>query len=330
VLLKTGVYSLGRVEKTHPFPEENEDMNRAVEVQNLQKRYGDVRAADGVSFVVRKGEIFGLLGPNGAGKTTIVECLMGLREPDSGEMRVLGREHGADSRAIRAQIGVQLQRTGLLPQLTVWEQLSLFRDLSPQALPAERVLELVGLHEQRALATKSLSGGQKQRLAVGLALINKPEMVFLDEPTAGLDPQARRALWGVIRDLRRNGKTVLLTTHYMEEAEQLCDRVAILDFGRIIEIDSPEALVHRYFKETALEFVPVGDAPREELCSLPATEQVMFEDGHILLYTRDVLQTMAGLFALVSSQRLDFCDMTIRQATLEDVFLKLTGRRIRT
>jgi ABC-2 type transport system ATP-binding protein len=302
---------------------------RAVEVNDLRKRYGDTLAADGVTFSVAAGEIFGLLGPNGAGKTTTVECILGLREPDGGRIVVLGTEHGARSRETRARIGAQLQTTGLYPRLTVRELVHLFACLFPSARPVDEVIEWVGLQEKARTRSKDLSGGQRQRLAVALALVNDPDLVFLDEPTTGLDPQARRGVWDVVRELRRAGKSVLLTTHYMEEAEQLCDRVAVMDHGRIIALDTPEALINAHFQETAIEFVALGDPPRERLAALPGVTQALFEDGHPTLYSTDVPRTMAGLFELVTAGALAFKDMTVRQATLEDVFLKLTGRRIR-
>jgi ABC-2 type transport system ATP-binding protein len=302
----------------------------AIEIHELEKRYGEVVAVTGVSFVVARGEIFGLLGPNGAGKTTTVECLLGLRQADGGEIQLLGEKAGAGERDVRAQIGVQLQTTGLLAQLKVREQLALFASLFPRSLPIDEVLEQVSLLEQAKAMTKALSGGQKQRLAVALALINDPDLIFLDEPTAGLDPQARRHLWDVIRRLKTRGKTVLLTTHYMEEAEQLCDRVAIMDQGHIIEMDTPATLINRYFKETAIEFLALGSAPRDRLRLLPGVGQIMCENGRVTLYSSDVPRTMSGLFDLVEREGLAFEDMTVRQATLEDVFLKMTGRRIRT
>jgi len=218
--------------------------NNAIHVYDLRKRYDETVAVDGVSFTVKRGEVFGLLGPNGAGKTTTVECLLGLREADSGEIYLLGTNHGAGDSKVRARLGVQLQTTGLLKQLKVYEQMVLFADLFPKSLPVDDVLDRVGLSEQAKTVTKALSGGQKQMLAVALALINDPDLIFLDEPTTGLDPQARRKLWNVIHDLKSKGKTVLLTTHYMEEAEQLCDRVVILDRGRIIELDPPASLIN--------------------------------------------------------------------------------------
>jgi ABC-2 type transport system ATP-binding protein len=301
----------------------------AVRVCDLRKGYGDVRAADGVTFDVATGEVFGLLGPNGAGKTTVVECILGLKQPDSGRITVLEMEYGAQTRRIKTRIGAQLQTTGLYPRLTVREVVDLFARIFPKAHPVDEVLALVSLQDKAKSRSADLSGGQRQRLAVALALVNDPDLVFLDEPTTGLDPQARRQLWDVIRDLQQKGKTVLLTTHYMEEAEQLCDRVAVMDHGRIIALDTPEALINQHFQETAIEFVAQGDPPHKKLAALPGVAQTIFENGRPTLYSTDVPRTMAGLFDLVTAGLLEFKDMTVRQATLEDVFLKLTGRRIR-
>ena len=238
--------------------------------------------------------------------------------------------HADQSRAIRARLGVQLQTTGLLPQLTAREQVQFFADLFPRALPVDEVIAHVGLTESAKTSTRTLSGGQKQRLAVALALINDPDLLFLDEPTTGLDPQARHALWDLVRGLQRAGKTVLLTTHYMEEAEQLCDRVAIVDHGQIIELGTPIELIRKYFHETAIEFSAPPGLPREPLTALPAVSQARFENGQVTLYSTDVPHTMAALFELASASGLSFHDISVRQATLEDVFLKLTGRRIRS
>ncbi len=304
-------------------------MEAAIEIRDLVKRYDDVTAVDAISFKVNRGEVFGLLGPNGAGKTTTVECMLGLQEPDGGEVWVLGKAGGAQAKAIRAKIGVQLQTTGLLNQLRVREQMALFAGLFPSALPLDEVLEQVGLSEKAKTVTKVLSGGERQRLAVALAMLNDPELVFLDEPTTGLDPQARRSLWDVIRGLRARGKSVLLTTHYMEEAEQLCDRVAILDRGKIIELDPPTRLINKYFKETAIEFTAERSTNEGSLAALPGVEHIQLENGRTTLFSTDAPRTMAGLFELVAAQKLKFNDLIVRQATLEDVFLKLTGRRIR-
>jgi len=302
----------------------------AVKVNALFKRYGDVRAVDGLTFGIETGEVFGLLGPNGAGKTTTVECILGLRQADAGTISVLGLEHATQSRQIRERIGAQLQTTGLYPRLTVREQIDLFARLFARAKPVDQVIEMVGLQEKAKTQTQVLSGGQRQRLAVALALVSEPDVVFLDEPTTGLDPQARRGLWEIVYELKNAGKTVLLTTHYMEEAEQLCDRVAIMDRGQIIAFDTPEALINRHFQETAIEFISLDEPPREQLSALPGVTQALFENGHPTLYSADVPQTMAGLFELVAADALAFKDMVVRQATLEDVFLKLTGRRIRS
>ena len=302
----------------------------AVHVQELYKRYGEIRAVDGTTFTIATGEVFGLLGPNGAGKTTLVECILGLRQPDAGRITVLGMAQGGQSTQIKTRIGAQLQTTGLYPRLTTRELVDLFGQLFPTALPTDEVLERVGLQEKARARSTDLSGGQRQRLAVALALVNDPDLVFLDEPTTGLDPQARRKLWDVVRDLQRAGKTVLLTTHYMEEAEQLCDRVAIMDHGQIIALDTPAALIHQHFQETAIEFVALGEPPRDRLAALPGVTQTLFENGRRTLYSTDVPRTMAGLFDQITAGTLDFKDMTVRQATLEDVFLKLTGRRIRS
>lgn len=305
------------------------EMEAAIEIRDLMKRYAEVTAVDGVSFEVKRGEVFGLLGPNGAGKTTTVECMLGLESPDSGDVKILGVENGALSKQIRAKIGVQLQTTGLLNQLNVREQAMLFAGLFTHTLPIDEVLQQVGLSEKAKTATKVLSGGEKQRLAIALAILNDPELIFLDEPTTGLDPQARRSLWDVIRELRSRGKSILLTTHYMEEAEQLCDRVAILDRGKIIELDPPNRLIHKHFKETAIEFTTKNSLNDETLTALPGVANIQKENGRTTLYSTDAPHTMAGIFELVAAQTLQFSDLIVRQATLEDVFLKLTGRRIR-
>jgi len=305
-------------------------MQNTVEVNGLRKVYGQVTALDGMSFEVQAGEIFGLLGPNGAGKTTAVESILGLRKPDAGEITVLGMKHEDNSEAIKVRIGAQLQTTGMYPNLKVRELIQLFGDLFPTARPTDEMIDLLGLQEKANALSKNLSGGQRQRLAVALALVNDPDLIFLDEPTTGLDPQARRSLWEVIKQLKQKGKTVLFTTHYMEEAEQLCDRVAVMDHGRVINMDSPAALIRRYFEESAIEFVNPDNFTHAQMAALPGVKQVVFENGHITLFSKDVPHTMAGLFDLQAGQSSGLKHMTVRQATLEDVFLKLTGRRIRS
>lgn len=300
-----------------------------INVQDLRKHYGETRAVDGVSFTIYGGEIFGMLGPNGAGKTTAVECIEGLRDPDGGTVTVLGMRQGPERFKIKGRIGVQLQTTGLYPKLNVREVLALFASFYPKPVDVSELISLVDLEEKARTPSKDLSGGQRQRLSLALALVGDPDVVFLDEPTTGLDPQARRALWDVIHDLRRRGKSVMLTTHYMEEAEHLCDRVAVMDHGRIIELDRPSVLVSRYFKETAIEFATSADWPLERLRALPCVSNAMVENGHAVVYSIDVPRTMSGLLEISASAGLAFSDMSVRTASLEDVFLRLTGRRIR-
>src|SRR6185312_6186660 len=228
----------------------------AIVAEDLRKTYGQTKAVDGISVNVGEGEIFGMLGPNGAGKSTTIEMIEGLRTADSGTITVLGLRQPRDARAIKMRIGIQLQTTALYPRLTVTELLDLFHTFyhGRKTLSTDALIDLVDLGEKRTTRSKNLSGGQRQRLSVALALVNDADIVFLDEPTTGMDPQARRQLWDVIRDLQKRGKTIMLTTHYLEEAEELCDRVAIVDHGRIIEMGSPEELVRRYFNEIAISF----------------------------------------------------------------------------
>ena len=225
-----------------------------IRVRGLVKRYGDLVAVDGIDFEVARGEIFGLLGPNGAGKTTTVEILEGLRTPDAGETTVLGLDVAKDATALKPRIGVSLQTAALYPKLTVIELIDLFRSFYKTSRPTAELIDALELGERKHARTSELSGGQRQRLAVALALVNDPELVFLDEPTTGLDPAARRALWDLVLDLKRKGRTVLLTTHYMEEAELLCDRLAIMDHGHILEMGTVQELVSKRFQERAVQF----------------------------------------------------------------------------
>jgi ABC-2 type transport system ATP-binding protein len=302
----------------------------AIVAENLRKRYGKTQAVDGVSFSVHQGEIFGMLGPNGAGKTTTIEMIEGLRDPDDGHITVLGLAQPKDRQAIKMRIGIQLQATSLYPRLSVTEVLDLFHTFyrGRKTLPTDDLIALVDLQEKKTTRTKALSGGQKQRLSVALALVNDADVVFLDEPTTGMDPQARRQLWDVIRSLRDRGKTILLTTHYLEEAEQLCDRVAVVDHGRIIELGAPDDLIHRYFSEIAIEFQN-GHGTPESYQALPGVAQATVEDGRVTVYSRDVPQTMAALLSQESRDGQPLQGLSVRGATLEDVFLKLTGRALR-
>ncbi|MBI3751682.1 MAG: ABC transporter ATP-binding protein [Chloroflexi bacterium] len=300
-----------------------------IDVHDVRKSYGDVRAVDGVSFQVAPGEIFGLLGPNGAGKTTTMEMLEGLHPPDSGRLTVLGLDVSHRAREIKERIGVQLQTPALFPQLTVEELLRLFGSFFKRHLDVEMLLRLLDLEEKRTARSKTLSGGQGQRLSVALALVNDPEVVFLDEPTTGLDPGARRRLWQVIGDLKAQGRAVLLTTHYLEEAEELCDRVAIMDHGRILDIGTSDELIGRRFHERAVQFDTIAALGTETMVGLPGVVRHKTEDGSTVLYTRDVPETIGGLLRAASAVGTEPRNLLVRRATLEDVFLELTGRALR-
>jgi ABC-2 type transport system ATP-binding protein len=300
-----------------------------IRVDALRKTYGDLVAVDGVSFEVARGEVFGLLGPNGAGKTTTVEVLEGLRTPDSGSVSVLGVDVVKDVDAIKLRIGVSLQTAALYPKLTVTELLDLFRSFYPSGRPTDELIELMDLGEKRATRTKDLSGGQRQRLSVALALVNDPELIFLDEPTTGMDPAARRALWDVIAGLKSEGRSVLLTTHYMEEAEVLCDRIAIMDHGKILESGTVDALVGRHFKERAVRFDAIDTLGDARLTALEGVTSVQRDDGVVVLYTNDVPATIGGLLAATDQLGVEPANLAIRRASLEDVFLDLTGRALR-
>jgi ABC-2 type transport system ATP-binding protein len=300
-----------------------------ISVRGLVKRYGDLEAVAGIDFEVGRGEVFGLLGPNGAGKTTTVEILEGLRSPDGGEVTVLGYDVRRDVDRLKPRIGVSLQTASMYPKLTVTELIDLFRSFYQRTRPTAELIDALELGERRHAQSQVLSGGQRQRLAVALALVNDPELVFLDEPTTGLDPAARRSLWDLIRGFRADGRTVLLTTHYMEEAEILCDRIAIMDHGRILEQDTPDALVSRHFHDRAVRFDQVDGIERDELGALPAVVSVSADDDEMLVYTRDVGPTISALLGLADERGLELKNLGIRRATLEDVFLALTGRALR-
>ena len=300
-----------------------------IRVRGLTKRYGDVQAVDGIDFDVAKGEIFGLLGPNGAGKTTTVEILEGLREPDGGEVSVLGVNVARDADAIKPRIGVSLQTAALYPKLTVTELIDLFRSFYPKSRPTKDVMDALELGERHNARSQDLSGGQRQRLAVALSLVNDPELVFLDEPTTGLDPAARRSLWDIVEGLKADGRSVLLTTHYMEEAEILCDRLAIMDHGRILEMGTVESLVSKHFQERTVRFDRLDGLAPEELERLPEVTSVKEDTDEVLMYTRDPGRTIGALLDLADSRGLEPQNLGIRRATLEDVFLDLTGRALR-
>ena len=295
----------------------------------LRKRYGDLTAVDGISFEVRRGEIFGMVGPNGAGKTTTVECLEGLRQPDGGQVRLLGLDPLAQRRAAAERVGVQLQESALPPRLRVAEALALFGAFYPRRADPGELLARLGLADKAKAACGKLSGGQKQRLHIALALVNRPEVVFFDELTTGLDPQARRATWDLVRQVREDGCTVVLTTHAMEEAERLCDRVLILDHGRIVALDTPEALIRSLGAEQRLVFtLPPGQASPASLADLPQVSRVEQADGRLTVYGQGDRFVSSVVYALEEAG-VPFLDLRTVQPSLEDVFLALTGREMR-
>jgi len=308
-----------------------ENSSVVIKVENLIKSYGEVKAVNDISFQVKPSEAFGMLGPNGAGKTTTVEIIEGLRTADSGRVSVLGMDVAQVPAKIKERIGIQLQAPSLLPLVTVQEILELFSGFYKHSVSVDEILEMLALKESRKVLVKNLSGGQQQRLSVAMALINDPDIAFLDEPTTGLDPQARRSLWSVIEDMRNKGKTVFLTTHYMEEAERLCDRVAIVDHGEIIAMDSPRKLVNTHFKQSAIQFELDPAPPELVLQTFPGTTEVMVSGSEVIVYSENIPATMSSILKYAEKVNLtdQLKDLYVREATLEDVFLKLTGRKIR-
>jgi ABC-2 type transport system ATP-binding protein len=301
-----------------------------IEITNLVKRYGDFTAVDAIDLAVFRGEIFGILGPNGAGKTTTLEMIEGLRQPDSGTITVDGIDAVRESDRVRPLIGVQLQTTALFEYLNAAELIELFAGLYEVDASPARVRELLGmvnLEEKARNQVNALSGGQRQRLSIALSLVNQPKVVFLDEPTTGLDPGARRDLWGLIREIRASGTTVVLTTHYMEEAEVLCDRVAIMDRGKIIALDTPAALIAALGIEATIQaLIADGTLADADLAGLPALIRGEIVADRIALQTRDVQSTLIGLLRLVEERGVTLAELTSQQSSLEDVFLGLTGR----
>jgi ABC-2 type transport system ATP-binding protein len=300
-----------------------------VRVAGFRKTYGRVVAVDEISFEVRDGEIFGLIGPNGAGKTTTMECIEGFRTPDRGAISVLGLDPFRDAYKLQDRIGVQLQQAQLQKRIKVWEAVHLWASLyRRKASDGERLLEQLGLADKRAAWFMNLSGGQKQRLFIVLALINDPEIVFLDELTTGLDPQARRAIWELIRGIRDRGKTVFLTTHLMEEAERLCDRVAVIEHGRLIDIDAPEALVRRHCPQRTVVLRTDDPLAEERLGSIPRVESVLREESRYTIRGTGE-DFVSAVIRCLSEARITVTDFRTVHPTLEDVFLQLTGHSIR-
>jgi ABC-2 type transport system ATP-binding protein len=303
-------------------------MTTLIEVKDLTKTYGSIKAVDHITFQVSQGEIFGMVGPNGAGKTTTIECIEGLRQPDDGMITIFGMDPALDRMRIANQIGIQLQESGLPARLKVGEALSLFASFYEQNADLDELLHLLGLSEKRGSAFAKLSGGQKQRLFIALALINKPKIVFFDELTTGLDPQARRKMWDLVRQIREQGTTVFLTTHYMEEAERLCDRVLIIDQGQVVVLDTPEALIRSLGVEKRLVFTILDGSSIPPLDEIPLVNRVEKIGDRIVVYGHGDRFASTVVRAMEDAS-LDFLDLRTEQPDLEDVFLDLTGREIR-
>jgi ABC-2 type transport system ATP-binding protein len=299
-----------------------------IRVETLRKAYGRTVAVDGVTFDVGQGEIFGLIGPNGAGKTTTMECVEGLRRPDSGTVRVLGLDPVTSRRALQPRIGVQLQDAQLQKRIAVSEAVGLWASLYDRPLDGNRLLDQLGLAEKRHAWFMTLSGGQKQRLLIALALINDPEVVFLDELTTGLDPQARRTIWELVRGIRARGKTVFLTTHLMEEAEKLCDRVAIIDHGRLVDVGAPLALVQRHCPETTVVIGLTDASVLGAFAALPGVTAVT-HDGREATIRGAAGAVVTAVIRTLAAHRVDVTGFRTEHPTLEDVFLRLTGHAIR-
>ena len=305
-------------------------MNTVIKVEGLRKAYSATIAVDEVSFEVLEGEIFGMVGPNGAGKTTTIECLEGLRKPDRGKVTVLGIDPQRDGHFLHTHAGMQLQQSNLPERMKVWEALDLYSSFYSKPANWEELLTQLDLEEKRNAPFSKLSGGQKQRLFIALALLPDPQLIFLDELTTGLDPQARHAIWDLVRDVRSRGKTILLTTHYMEEAERLCDRVSILDHGRIVALDSPEKLIHSLGAEELIIFTVDSALP-------PAFEQAISKLGRmekkgdqVVIHGKgNTAHLVSEVVSQLTQQGIQFRDLRTEQPTMEDVFLNLTGREMK-
>ncbi|MGE5232586.1 MAG: ABC transporter ATP-binding protein [Acidobacteriota bacterium] len=301
----------------------------AARCRGLRKRFGDVVAVDGLDLEVRRGECFGLLGPNGAGKTTTIEILEGLTEPDAGEVQILGTGWGADATNLRERLGISLQETQLQEKLEVWEVLRLFRSFYRRGRDPEEVLRLLSLQDKRRARVGKLSGGQRQRLAVACALVGDPELLFLDEPTTGLDPQSRLELWQVVNDFRARGGTVLLTTHYMDEAERLCDRVAIVDHGRVIALGTPHELISQLHAANVIEFASTPELGEQELLRLPGVSEIHRRGPNRALAVDALSESVPALLAAIERAGARLGYLSTHRATLEDLFVSLTGRELR-
>jgi ABC-2 type transport system ATP-binding protein len=306
-------------------------MGTIIQVEGLRKTYGTTTAVDGISFEVEENEIFGMVGPNGAGKTTTIECLEGLRKRDGGSVSVLGVDPQVEGQTLRLRAGMQLQQSNLPDRMKVWEALDLYASFYPKAVDWRDLLPRLGLEDKRNTSFSKLSGGQKQRLFIALALLPDPLLVFLDELTTGLDPQARHAIWELVREMRGRGKTVFLTTHFMEEAERLCDRVAILDHGKLVALDTPTALISDLGEMERVVFSVSAGLPAVFTEALAETAQVEVQGEWVTVRGRigRKVPLVSEVVGLLSAQGISFRNLRTEQSNLEDVFLRLTGGKMR-
>jgi ABC-2 type transport system ATP-binding protein len=318
---------------TEPLTTAHETTAAPLLLRGLRKAFGDVVAVDGLDLEVAHGECFGLLGPNGAGKTTTIEICEGLTEPDAGTVQLLGLEWKQRATELRQRIGVQLQETQFPDKVTVEETLRLFRSFFRSGLSADEAIRMAQLDEKRKARVGTLSGGQKQRLAMACALVGDPELLFLDEPTTGLDPQARRHLWDLVDELKKSGRTVILTTHYMDEAERLCDRVAIMDHGRIIALGTPQQLIATVGGDHIVELAVAGETEHaidpKLFTTIPGVQSHRVDASLHQLSVTDLHTTVPRIFAAIDALGLHLTEFRTHSATLEDVFVALTGRNLR-
>lgn len=303
--------------------------NNIIEVKSLTKKYGSFTAVDNISFSVLRGETFGILGPNGAGKTTTLEMIEGLKPITSGKIILDGHDVGQEASLVKSKIGVQLQASSFFDGLNLVELLETYASMYGRKIKGVELLEKVQLAEKSKSWAKELSGGQKQRLSIAVALVNDPKVIFLDEPTTGLDPQARRNLWDLISEISKQGKTVVLTTHYMDEAEILCDRIAVMDHAKILKLDTTKNLLKNSGVHSSITFRLHGNLDTGELLKLPGTESVSKDGYEYRLTSNNTHKTLPALFTWSDSKRLELLDLQMKQPTLEDVFLKLTGHTLR-
>jgi ABC-2 type transport system ATP-binding protein len=319
-----GEICLSKINNTLNWNGKEALMDKTLDVSNVIKTYGDLKAVNGVTFSLEKGEVFGLLGPNGAGKTTLIESIEGIRTPDSGIITILNKNYNSDQKYIKEHVGIQLQTTGFYKELTIKELLSLYASFYKHHANIDELLKKLDLREKKKTLVKNLSGGMYQRLSLGVALLNEPGILFLDEPTTGLDPNARHLIWKIVREVQGKGTTIFLTTHYMEEAEALCSRVAIMDKGKIIAMNTPAELIKEHIGEKTIEVDFTEPVDVETVKKIDNVGKFWISNTKLTMTTMDPHKTMISLFKLPVKTK----DIQLRQGNLEDVFLKLTNRRL--